>query len=641
MKYKIILIFIILIAVEANAEIWLPRFFADHMILQRDIEIPVWGKSQPGSEITVTLYNTSVQTKANENGEWNVHLPQMQAGGPFQMTISSNGNDKITINDVLIGDVWLASGQSNMEWRVKEAANAKEEISNANYPKIRFFIVPHKKNYKVENDVSGGEWQICDSTAVKEFSAVAYYFSRKIHQDINVPVGIIQSTWGGSPVEAWTSKEMLLSSEITRDRVLQDEKITKKDFITDSLNLERFWDIVYHTQNNTDKVVPKLKYNDSDWSEVNMPSVIHDWNIYPYEGIVWLRKEIEVDSRFINNDLVINLGHPEMNYSLFINGKKTCHTVWNAEKSHFYHIPKTTLKSGKNIISIRMSVLWGGGGLNPPAKDIYLTNGNDTINLAGSWKLNKDLEPSVPKIVNYQYYPTFLYNTMISPVIPFGLKGFIWYQGEANDSLAYNYRSLFPMMITDWRIRWKQGYLPFLFVQLPNYRERLNQPGESQWAELREAQSMALSLPNTGMVCAIDIGDAKTIHPLDKQSVGKRLALVAEQQVYNKDLIASGPIFLNYRKKGKKIILTFDQNNLITQDKQSPRGFTIAGADHKFYLADAKINGNQIEVWSENVPEPVAVRYAWADNPDCNVFNSSGFPMIPFRTDNWDGITKR
>jgi sialate O-acetylesterase len=280
--------------------------------------------------------------------------------------------------------------------------------------------------------------------------------------------------------------------------------------------------------------------------------------------------------------------------------------------------------------------------LNPPAKDIYLSAGTDTISLAGNWKYNEKLEPKVPTIQNYQYFPSFLYNGMLAPVIPYTIKGAIWYQGEANDSLAYNYRELFPLMINDWRIRWQQGNFPFLYVQLPNYRKRLDAPAESQWAELREAQSMAQLLPNTGMACAIDLGLADNIHPLNKQDVGMRLAQVALNKVYvgSNDAQLS-PQIASYRIKKDTVYVTIDQKQLKTTDGQLVRGFAVAGEDRKFYFAEAEIKNNLIKIHCKQVKHPIAVRYAWADNPDCNVVNANGLPLVPFRSDQWKGITQK
>jgi len=359
--------------------------------------------------------------------------------------------------------------------------------------------------------------------------------------------------------------------------------------------------------------------------------------------MIWLRKEIELPGNFNINTALLHPGHPEMNYSVYINGNEICKTIWNSNPIQNYPVPAKFIHTGKNLVSVRMAYLWGGGGFNPPAREMYLSDGSRQISIAGNWKYMKDLEPSLPKIHNYQYSPTFLYNAMIHPILPYGIKGFLWYQGEANDSLAYNYRTLFPMLITDWRIRWKQGYLPFLFVQLPNYKKRQAEPMDSEWAELRESQSMALSHPNTGMVCTIDLGEAENIHPENKQDVGFRLALLAEKIVYGKQGVVSGPIFNYFRIEGNTINVSFSDtgSGLKTKDNLFPREFTIAGENKIFYNATTQIRGKEILVSSDKVTNPVAVRYAWSDNPDCNMTNTEGFPVIPFRTDNWKEITQK
>ena len=458
-----------------------------------------------------------------------------------------------------------------------------------------------------------------------------------------MPIGILQTTWGGSPVEAWTSREMLLSSAVSRSAVLKNDAVTPADFVKDSLDLIRFWDIVYHPKNKTDKIITQPSFDDSGWAELDMPKTFPAWGIPAYEGIVWLRKTIDIPDNINLKNMTLNLGHPEMNYSLYVNGKEICKTVWNANPIHSYTIPSDFIHQGKNTISVRMAVLWGGGGFNPPAGEMYLSDGLTKLSIAGNWKYRKDLEPAVPLIHNYHYYPDFLFNAMINPVIPYGLKGFIWYQGEANDSLAYKYRTLFPLMITDWRIRWQQGYLPFLYIQLPNYKKRQQEPMESEWAELREAQAMALSQPNTGMVCTIDLGEAESIHPLNKQDVGFRLALQAEKTAYGKNIPASGPMFSIYHIESSSIRIRFtgSGSGIKTTDHLSPREFTIAGADKIFYNAKAQIQNNEIIVTSDKVINPVSVRYAWSNNPDCNTVNAEGFPVIPFRTDTWKGITEK
>ncbi len=631
-----------------SAQISLPKVFADNMVLQRDLEIPVWGNSYPEATIIAELENAKATTKADNDGKWMVRLPKFKAGGPYTLEIYEKGKpaEGIVLNGILVGDVWLASGQSNMEWQVQQAKDANQEIANANFPQIRFLVVDHSKEIKLQSDISSGKWEVCDSANVKDFSAVAYFFARKIHRDQNVPIGIVQSTWGGTPIEAWTSREMLLTSPITRESTLAMDTLTldREDLVADSLSWVRIWEIVYNPQNNADKIFTAADYDDADWTEIDMPNVLKNFGIGSYEGMVWLRKKITLPESFAGKDLTISLGHPEMTYSLYFNGEEICKNVWYSDSTHSYTIPASLVhQTGENTIAVRVAMLWGGGGLNPPADGLYITDGDSSISLAGKWLYQKDLEPSFPKILNYQYYPTVLFNSMINPLIPYGIKGFIWYQGESNAAAAYDYRELFPMLIKDWRQRWQQGNLPFLFVQLANYMERKPLPAESEWAELREAQAMTLSQPNTGMACAVDIGEAGSIHPVNKQEVGRRLALIANKMVYEQDCEASGPIYKDFRKEGNGIRFRFSSigSALLTKDGKEVTGFAIAGSDKQFHWAKAVIEGNEVIVYSDKVAEPVAVRYAWADNPECNLINSEGLPAVPFRTDNWKGITEK
>ncbi|HLP38159.1 sialate O-acetylesterase [Lacibacter sp.] len=627
------------------AQIILPKVFGDSMVLQRDVAIPVWGNAVPGTSIVAQLGKIRAATKADSKGKWMIRFPKFKAGGPYTLKISESGkaNSSIELKGILIGDVWLASGQSNMEWQVQQSKDAKSEIAKANYPNIRFLFVEHDIKLTPQTDFAAGQWKTCDTNNVKQFSAVAYYFARKIHKEQNIPIGIIQSTWGGTPVESWTSRDMLLSSPITKNATLANDTLTVQHFANDSLNMTRFWDIVYQPQNNADKTIPLPDYNDAAWPSVEMPRLVKDFGIGNYEGMMWMRKKITLPASFGGKDLVLNIGHPEMNYSLYFNGVEICKTIWNNNPKQSYTIPASIVKNGENTISLRIAMLWGGGGLNPPADNIYITDGNDKVTLAGSWLYNKDIETTMPKIHNYHYYPSVLFNAMINPVIPYGIKGFIWYQGEANDGDAYNYRKLFPMMINDWRQRWQQGSLPFLYVQLANFKKAKDLPSESEWAELREAQTMTLSLPNTAMACIIDIGDADDIHPINKQEVGRRLALHASKLIYKQNTIASGPVYKSFKKEGNQIRISFTNTGtgLSTKDDTEIKGFAIAGKDKKFYWANAVIKGNEVVVYCDKVTEPEAVRYAWADNPDCNLVNSAGLPAIPFRTDTWKGITQK
>jgi len=630
---------------EGHAQITLPKVFGDSMVLQRGIKIPVWGSASPGQHIIAALGKFRATAIADHAGQWKLHFPVLKAGGPYALSISETGkpNTEIKLKGILIGDVWLASGQSNMEWSVQQSQDAASEIANADFSQIRFLQVAHDKKITPQSDILNGKWKVCNPSNVPQFSAVAYYFARKIHKDKHVPIGIIQSTWGGTPIESWTSREQLLTSPITKANIAANDTLSEQSFVNDSLNLIRFWDIVYHPQNNTDKIIPATRYDDSGWPTVEMPRLIKDFGIGPYEGMVWLRKKIILPESFSGKDLTLHLGHPEMNYSMYFNGEEICKTIWNSNPKQSYTIPAKLIRKGENTISLRIAMLWGGGGLNPPAEGINITDGAVKVSLAGKWRYQKDLEPSLPKIKNYHYYPSLLFNAMINPVIPFGIKGFLWYQGEANEAEAYSYRKLFPMLIDDWWKRWKQGNLPFLYVQLANFKKRKPLPSESEWAELREAQTLTLSQANTGMACIIDIGEADNIHPTNKQEVGRRLALNANKLVYKQNVTASGPLYKSYRKEKNRIYISFANASagLRTKDAKEITGFSIAGNDHQFYWAKATIQGKYVVVYADQVQDPQAVRYAWADNPECNLINAEGLPAIPFRTDNWKGITQK
>lgn len=633
-----------LIAATTFGQVSLPKVFSNHMVLQRNTHIPVWGKGKPGTQVTVMLADNKASAFAGKDGRWMIRLPQLKAGGPFRLEIfeDDNNNPVITFNDVLIGDVYLASGQSNMEWQVQQAMNADEEILNAQFPNIRLFKVEHNKTITPQEDIKGGQWQRCNSTSIRDFSAIGYYFARELHKELGIPIGILQSTWGGTPVEAWTSREMLLSSHISRTKVLSNDTITPQHFVKDSLDLIRFWEIVYNPQNQSDQIYPNPDFDDSQWTEIQMPQTLKDMDMPDYEGMIWLRKEVNIPKTMKGHNLTINLGHPELNYTLFFNGKEICKTIWNAEPEHIYSIPDSLIKAGSNNLAVRMAFLWGGGGFNPPAEEMYISDGEKKITLTGTWKYRKDLEPEIPFINNYHQYHSFLYNAMIAPVVPFGINGFIWYQGENNVDKAFDYRTLFPMLIHDWRIRWQQGYLPFMYVQLANYMKRDTVPVESNWALLRESQTETLKLPNTGMACIIDIGNANNIHPLNKQEVGRRLSLVAKKMIYDQKVQASGPMFKNFEVDNKHIRVSFSEvgSGLSIGDGKTLKGFAIAGKDQQFHWAKASLKGNEVIVSAEEVREPVAVRYGWANNPDCNLINKEGLPAAPFRTDDWDAVEK-
>jgi sialate O-acetylesterase len=645
MNTKLILISLslILLCSTGDAQVRLPRIFGNDMILQRDMSIPVWGTADPHSLVTVTFAGNTLSTHADAHKQWILHFPSLPAGGPYTMTIHGKTNGRlvsvIRYKNILIGDVWLASGQSNMELKVSQSMNAAEEIRTAKFADIRFFQVPQVIETEPQPDMASGAWKPCDSTSVGEFSAAAYFFARHVQADQHIPIGIIQATWGGTPVEAWTSKEMLLTIPAAGKIVLRNiaAGININSFIKDKENEKQFFSLVYNAREGLKSGITDTAFNDSQWNTIEMPGFFRDFDTAPYEGIIWLRKKIEIPESLAGTELRLSLGYPEMLYDVYVNDQKICENVWNAEKKHVYTVPARVVRKGTNIIAVRMAALWGGGGFNPPADSLYLAGGQQQLSLTGQWKYIKNIEAALPKVMFYHKYPSYMFNGMIHPIIPYGLKGVIWYQGEENAAAPQSYSTMFPLMMNDWRIRWQEGNLPFIYVQLPNYMKRKPQPSESDWALLREGQSQALVHPNTAMAVTIDIGEADNIHPKNKQEVGRRLALAALHTVYGKNILCSGPVYDSMQIEGRAIRIHFKNpgHGLCARDSAKPIGFAIAGADKKYYWADAVIDGETVVVSSEHVGAPIAVRYAWADNPACTLMNKEGLPAAPFRTDAW------
>jgi sialate O-acetylesterase len=492
----------------ALADVKLPAVIGDNMVLQQGGKVSIWGWAEPGEEVMagVSWHTMRWGVTADKDGKWAFKMNAPKVGGPYEMTL--NGKNEITIKNIMAGEVWVCSGQSNMQWSVQASANAKEEIAAADYPNIRLFTVTRKVAQEPQSDCEGS-WTSCSPETVPGFSAVGYFFGRELHKELNVPIGLIHTSWGGTPAEAWTRREVL-------DAGADFEPI-----------LTRY-----------------------------------------AERIAAFPKALEEHGRKVES--------------------------W-----------KQAVEEAK------------AEGKQPPRR------------------------PRAPLGPGHPHSPAGLYNAMIAPLIPYAIQGAIWYQGESNAGRAYQYRKLFPAMITNWRNDWGRGDFPFLFVQLANFMAVKPEPGESAWAELREAQSMTLSLPNTGMATIIDIGEAKDIHPKNKQDVGKRLALWALARTYEKKLVYSGPIYKSMKADGNKVVLEFDHvgGGLVGLDDEPLKGFAIAGADRKFVWADAGIEGGTVVVSSESISEPVAVRYGWADNPVCNLYNKEALPASPFRTDNWPGVT--
>jgi sialate O-acetylesterase len=646
MKRIVVSLAILVFALNTGkAEVTLARIFGNNMVLQQNAPIPVWGWAAPGEKVAVWLAKQALATRAGNDGKWMLTFKPIPAGGPYELVVQ--GKNQLRIKNILIGEVWVCSGQSNMEFPVSRAMNSEEEMNTAQYPKIRLFTVAKKISLTPLNDLEEGEWVECSPETVGNFSAVGYFFGRELFNNLNVPIGLIHSSWGGTNAESWTSKETM--SQLP-DFKGQMEIAAKSDLATAEKNADaKMKEWALKIENEDAGRVNKWEksgLNTSDWQEMELPGLWETKGLPDFDGVVWFRKEITLDASELGDDIKLSLGPIDDNDQTYVNGTLVGSTIQRYSEPRIYKIEKELLSAGTNVIVVRVTDTGGGGGIWGEKNQMFLQLGNRKIQLAGSWRYKVGIVSAIPPQANAgpNAFPTLLFNAMINPIIPFAIKGAIWYQGENNAGRAYQYRSLFPAMIKDWRVHWREGDFPFLFVQLANYMKPKDDPFDSEWAELREAQAMTLSLPNTGMALAIDIGSASDIHPTNKQDVGKRLALNALKKAYNQDVVFSGPTFQSMTAEGNKLRLNFTNmgSGLIAKDRYGYiKGFAIAGADKIFYWATALLDGNSIILWSDKVPNPVAVRYAWADNPDdANLYNLEGLPAVPFRTDSWRGLTE-
>lgn len=632
---------------NVRAEVKLPKIFSSNMVLQQGIEIPVWGWADAGEEVAVEFNKTTVRTKTGDNGKWKVVLPVQKYGGPHTLTVK--GENTIVFENVMVGEVWICSGQSNMEWRVDRSNNAETEIAAANYPDIRLFTVPKEVAQFPKDDISSGEWVECSPSTVPGFSAVGYFFGRKLNMDLDVPVGLIHTSWGGTVAETWTSAQTIGNDPDFREPMIELRQLDLEKYREEKLEQVKKMlggEIPTEDEGMVDgkPVWSAIEYNDKDWETIESPKYWEAQGYLNIDGIAWYRKEVTLTEAQTQANMTLHLGKIDDSDITFLNGIEIGKTD-RYDQERVYTIDKKYIKPGKNMIVVRVDDTGGNGGMYGDPEDQFIAIGNEKVDISGDWKfkISKARVKSVD--IGPNSYPTLLFNAMIHPIVPFGIKGAIWYQGEANAGRAIQYRRVFPNLINDWRMHWGQGDFPFLFVSLANFRQPVDVPGNSQWAELREAQTMTLSLPNTGMALAIDIGEANDIHPRNKQDVGHRLALNALKIAYEKDVVHSGPMYESVEFRDGKAYITFSEtgSGLLVKDKYGYlKGFAVAGSDQQFHWAKAMVLDHKtVVVHSEMVNQPVAVRYGWADNPDdVNLYNKEGLPANPFRTDDWPGITK-
>ena len=645
-RIRVVFILLLLGLNSIHAQVQLPRLVRDSMILQRDTKVNIWGWASPKEKVSIKFNNKTIKVTTGVDGKWIVQLQPMKAGGPYTMEVT--GKNKILLKDILIGDVWICSGQSNMvhQLNIHDVTYAKD-IAEANNPQIRHFWIPTLTGLSgPKEDLPTGYWKSAIGDDVRPFSAVAYFFARKLFEQYHVPIGLINASVGGTPIEAWTSEEGLkdFSALLTTVQKNKDTAYVNglaRDALTANTGRP--------TQVLDKGLIDPVKWYEPSfipkgWRAINVPGYWEDQGIKDLNGIVWYRKEVEIPNSMVGKPARVFLGRIVDADMLYINGKQVGNTTYMYPQRR-YSVPAGVLKTGKNIFIVRVINNSGKGGF-VPDKPYCIFAGQDTVDLKGTWQYKVgqvNPPPSAPPgsrpgppPINAQSQPAALYNAMVAPLINYTIKGFLWYQGEANTGRPEEYAKLQPAQIADWRSKWKQGNLPFLYVQLPGFMDYNYLPSESNWARLRESQLTSLSVPNTAMAVAIDLGEWNDIHPDNKKDVGERLALAARRIVYGENVVHSGPIYESAIINGNKITIRFTHTGggLITNDGEELSEFAIAGDDKKFVWAKAKIEGHTIVVWNDAIPEPRYVRYAWADNPvNPNLFNKEGLPASPFRTD--------
>ncbi len=621
------------------AQLKVSKLFSDHAVLQRDQPIKVWGWADAGS-VTIRFNGKKHKTRPDKQGKWMVTMPAMKAGGPYEMTIK-NSRETISFQDILIGDVWICSGQSNMEWTVSISGNATTEIENAKDKGIRHFKIPKSYAKTPEETLAGGEWQVTNTETVGDFTAVGYYFARELRKHVDIPIGLLNTSWGGSRIEPWMSAGTL-DLEDPETAIEQILEKAEKAYEAKVAELKvAFPDLSSEENGIKDGVAVWVneKTDASKWMQLNVPGIWESQGYDGFDGIAWYRTTFDLTEAEASDKITLALGKIDDSDITWVNGQKVGETIqsWNTQR--LYKVSPEILKAGKNTIAIRVEDTGGGGGIHGEAADIYVKTNAQKIALVDEWDFRLDAMMSSDYLNQANQIPTLLYNKMIFPIKNYAIKGALWYQGESNAGNARDaeqYEALFADMIHNWRTDFRSGEFPFLYVQLANWLPPQDAGVDSNWATLRASQTNVLKVKNTAQAVIIDIGDAEDIHPGNKQDVGLRLSLAARHLAYGEDIVYRSPMYQSHSIKAGKIHLTFDHvgDGLSVKNKYGyVNGFAIAGADGKFVWAKAELDGaRNIIVWSDQIPNPKYLRYAWADNPDdVNLYNSAGLPACPFQ----------
>lgn len=669
------------------------KVYGDHMVLQCDRPIRISGTAAPGESVKVTIGENSAYATAGDDGEWTAELPAMKAGmQPYSVVVTGKeGTPGVSFEDVLIGEVWLASGQSNMEMPVYSgrqfwnSANGKAEVAAADHPGIRLFNTCQRRSVSPgveQKEIAGPGWVVCSPETVGPFSALGYYFARQLHKDLNVPVGVINSSWGGTPIQSWISEAGYRSANRTGELAkIESSRKPSKEQEAKIAALKKkakiafdAWEKRFYAFDPAATAAAQAwknpGFDDSGWQSEEVPSS----PAADFDGIFWYRRTVTIPAEWAGKELTLSLGAIDDCDETFFNGEKVGATgtstpnYWSVPR--VYKIPGKLVKAGANTIAVRVADMYSNGGLMGPEPLLYLQLGNDKndrIRLNGAWKYKVEFKidtqklgtrPTPPDDLSISqsspHFPATLYNSMVAPWTVYPIRGVIWYQGESNAGAYEEYMKLHPLLIQDWRNKWNNPEMPFLFIQLAAFERhspskpgpadfwKNRQPSDSSWPKLREVQTATLAIPNTGMAVAIDVGNPFDIHPADKQTLGYRLGKEAERICYGSREISAGPLYERMTVEGNKVRLFFKNtgSGLVAKDG-APASFAIAGKDGNFVWADAKIDGDTVLVWSDKVKEPVEVRYAWAGYPgNANLYNKEGFPASPFRTAKPDYLLK-
>jgi sialate O-acetylesterase len=629
-------------APKVQATVRLPRLVSDGMVLQRDTPLRLWGWAAAGEKVAVSFQGKAYTATASAKGEWQVQLPAQKAGGPYELKIDASNH--LVVKDVLVGDVWLCSGQSNMETPMSRVRDKyPQEIAQAINPRIRQYEVPLTYAFSgTKADLTGGSWVSTTPESVLKFSAVGYFFAKELQAKYQVPVGIIKDAVGGSPAEAWLSADALKQFPTYEQQGAKYKDSTMVAGIKqrEGVAVADWYKRLHQADQGEQPSQTKWSANSYDatgWATMNVPGYWADQTpMGPVNGVIWFKKEVDVPTAMVGQPARLELGTLVDADSTYINGQLVGTTGYQYPPRK-YDFGPGVLKAGKNVITVRLISNGGRGGFTM-GKEYRLVAGGQTIDLKGTWqyKLGATMQPT-PGTTTFQYQPGGLYNGMIAPVLPYAVKGVLWYQGESNAGHPQDYQVLLTGLINDWRKQMQKPALPFIYAQLPNFMAVKKEPTESGWAALRDAQRRTLAVPHTSMAVLLDVGEWNDIHPLDKQTVGHRLALAAEKTAYgDTKVVASGPLFQSAKAAGNKVTLTFADpgSSLVAKGSGPLTGFAVAGADKKFVWAQARIEGDKVVVWSDQVAQPTAVRYAWADNPEgVNLYNKAGLPTSTFQTD--------